>query len=80
MKAELLETATILQHFVSPIEYGDMTGLTDHEEAQVNRWLGAYPNATFEWGDESEFARCDITGLMGNCVEVKVYLFKTSNR
>jgi len=74
MNLELLETATVGQHFASPIEYGDMTGLTDHEEAQVNRWLSAYPNATFKWGEESEFARCEITGLMSNCVEVEIYV------
>lgn len=51
MKIELLDTATILQHFAVPIEYGDVTCLTDHEEAQLSRWLSAYPYATFMWGD-----------------------------
>jgi len=73
MKIELLDTTTILQHFAVPIEYGDVTCLSDEEETKLKHWLVAYPHATFEWGEESEFARCEITGLMGNCVEVKIY-------
>jgi hypothetical protein len=69
----LIEEAVIGQHFICPVEYGDVTGLTDHEEAQLNQWLGSYPGATFMWGEEDEFARCEVTGMMGKCVEVKIY-------
>ena len=73
MKLELIEEATIGQHFCCPVEYGDVTGLTDHEEAQLNQWLAHYPGATFVFGDEDGFARCEITGMMGACVEVLIY-------
>lgn len=73
MTLKLIEKATISQHYVCPVEYGDVTGLTDHEEAQLNQWLAHYPGATFVWGEETEFARCEITGMMGKCVEVLIY-------
>lgn len=76
MNLELIEETTIGQHFVCPVEYGDMTGLSDHEEAQINQWLAHYPSAVFDWGQEPEFARCDVTGMMSRCIEVKVYMRK----
>lgn len=76
MNLELIEETTIGQHFVCPIEYGDMTGLTDHEEAQLRQWLAHYPSATFVYKAETEFARCDVTGMMSSCVEVMIYMEK----
>jgi len=43
----LIEEATIGQHFICPVEYGDVTGLTDHEEAQLNQWLANTPNCRY---------------------------------
>lgn len=70
---QLIEEATILDCFVCAIEYNDPSGLSDEEESQLNDWLGNYPCCLFEYGDSGEFARCEITGLMGNCVNVKIY-------
>ena len=70
---QLIEEATILECFVCAIEYNDMTGLDDEEESQLDEWLADYPGCIFEYEESEEFARCEITGLMGNCVEVKIY-------
>ena len=70
---QLIETCVINQVFVCPIEYGDMSGLDDKEEGQLNDWLENYPYCMFEYGESVEFARCEITGSIGNCVNVKIY-------
>lgn len=69
----LIETCTIAQHFICAIEYGDMSGLDDDEESSVCAWLENYPSCTFEYGEYAEFAKCEITGLMSDCVVVKIY-------
>lgn len=70
---QLIETCIINQVFVCPIEYNDMTGLEDKEESQLNDWLENYPNCIFEYGESSDFAKCEITGLMSDCIAVKIY-------
>jgi len=75
-----IDTLTIAEFWECPIEYGDYTGLTDEEAAQLDAWLEQYPQAVFDWGDERLFARDVITGLRGDCVEVKVSRRLTSNK
>jgi hypothetical protein len=70
---QLIEEATILECFVCAIEYNDMTGLDDEEENRLNDWLENYPGCIFEYGERDEFAKCKITGLMADCVTVKIY-------
>ena len=70
---QLIEEATILECFVGAIEYDDATGLDDEEENLLNDWLENYTDCIFEYGESSDFDECDITGLMGNCVNVKIY-------
>ena len=70
---KLIEEVTILDYFVCAIEYNDMTGLDDEEEILINAWVENYPSCMFEYGESIEFAKCDITGLMGNCIDVKIY-------
>jgi hypothetical protein len=70
---QLIEEVTISEWFICAIEYNDMTGLDDEEESQLNEWLDNYPCCMFDYGDSSEFAKCEITGLMSDCVTVKIY-------
>ena len=70
---QLIEEATILECFVCAIEYNDATGLDDEEENLLNDWLENYPRCMFEYGEYLEFAKCGITGLMSDCVTVKIY-------
>jgi len=70
---QLIEEVTIAEYFVCAIEYGDYSGLDDKEESQLNEWLENYRYCIFEYGNREEFERCEITGLMGSCVNVKIY-------
>jgi hypothetical protein len=69
-----VDTLTVAEFWVCPIEYGDYTGLTEDEAAQIDAWLKQYPQATFEWQDEPLFAEDAITGLMSTCLEVKIWI------
>lgn len=73
---QLIEEATIAECFVCAIEYCDYSGLSDEEESQLNDWLENYPCCMFEYGESSEFARCEITGLMAACINVKIYKYQ----
>ena len=60
--------------YVCAIEYGDYSGLSDDDERLVTQWLDKLPaGVSFDWGEESEFCRDDISGLMADCIEVKIY-------
>lgn len=72
-KMKPIDTMYIAECFFCNIEYDDYTGLTEWEIEQLEAWLKGYPNCYFEYGDSSEFERCNITGLMGNCIEVHIY-------
>jgi len=70
---QMIETCLIAEHFICAIKYGDMSGLNDEEDGLVCDWLDNYPCCMFEYGDSSEFAKCEITGLMSDCVTVNIY-------
>lgn len=70
---QLIEEVTVAEYFICAIEYGDMSGLDDKEESQINDWLADYPSCMFEYGESVEFAKCKITGSIGYCVNVKIY-------
>ena len=70
---QLIEEATIAECFICAIEYGDFSELNDEEESQLDDWLDNYPYCIFECGDSEEFERCEITGLMTTCINVKIY-------
>lgn len=76
---QLIETCLIAEYFICAIEYNDYSGLNDEEESQLNDWLENYPGCMFEYGGSVEFAKCEITGLMGKCVNVKVYKVETNH-
>lgn len=81
----LLETY-ISTVFPCALEYGDVTGLTKAEERQLDDWYSGLvaeaedrygvdnPAILFEYGEQSEFETCDITGLKGNCVAVTAFI------
>jgi len=67
-------TYTIADHFLPAIVNGDITGLEDNEEALLNGFLDSIyrENSHFATSsEESNFARCEVTGLHSNCVELE---------
>lgn len=65
----------IAAHWVGMLEYGDSSALTDVEYEQFNGWLNRTipPRSSFQYGEDSEFCRDDVSGLLAECVQVDVY-------
>ena len=85
MKTITLHETWIGTHFPVALMYADVTGLQDGEERQLEDWYSglvneaedrytANPIIHFEYGEQSEFETCDITGLKGNCVAVTAFI------
>ena len=85
MKTIILHEAYIGTQFPCALEYDDLTGLIDNEERELDNWVldlvneaedryTANPIIHFEYGEQSEFETCDITGLKGNCVAVTAFI------
>ena len=74
-------TYDIEQHWVCAIENGDYTALEDDEVLLLNEFLDGLPkNALgWHWGDEARFACDEISGLMGQCLEGKLYVQGADN-
>ena len=65
---------TIGSHFVVALEYGDETGLSDQESQELAEFIESLPKGHngsnhWSWGDSDEFARCEISGMMGHCTQ-----------
>ena len=84
MKTIILHETYIGTQFPCALEYDDLTGLDDGEERQLDTWLSnlyneaedrytSKPCLHFEYGEQSEFETCDITGFKGNCVAVTAF-------
>lgn len=75
---EYTETFTIPEWSVAYLEYGDSSGLTSDEIAQIERFearLGAYGEHSFEWGNDIGFCtENDIGGLACNCIELHLFV------
>ena len=86
MKTIILHETYIGTQFPCALEYGDNSGLIDDEERQLDDWYSGLVNIAedrygvsnpcihFEYGEQSEFEVCDITGLRGNCVAVTAFI------
>lgn len=85
MKTIILHETWIGTQFPCALEYGDNTGLTKAEERELDDWYSGLvaeaedrytknPAILFEYGEQSEFETCDITGLKGNCVAVTAFI------
>lgn len=73
IRFEEYDTVNICTAFVTAFEYGDYTGVSDEEEHQIDEYLSNLPSPHyFEYGSESFCGRCKVTGLMADCVEVKI--------
>lgn len=70
---------TVCDHMLPALIDGDYSGLEDDEERSLRRFEKSLirqhgGSLNYVVGDaEPEFAHCDVTGLMGNVVTVKVY-------
>ena len=72
-------TFTIASHYASAIVNNDYSGLADQDEADLNAFLLAIDlledslyGLQIE-GEESFFALDEVSGLMADCVEFRLY-------
>lgn len=84
MKIKSQYTMTIGTHFLSPIYNADLSGLegSDLEDAEklindIGTGCVSIVNDDPETGYEAFFARCEVTGLMSDCVEIEVTHFSS---
>ena len=74
---KLFDTVQIAQHFAAPLWNDDTTGLSDDDYELLTAYFIDLPyDLTFEaTGDtiNTEFARCAITGLMADTIEINIY-------
>lgn len=69
----------ISEHFASAMINGDYSGLTDAEERELNDWLKSVAEPGAHWhcaNSDSEFAQCEITGLLSLCFTTTQYIPK----
>jgi len=67
---------TIGEHFAPALINDDYTSLNDDEHALLDAWLDGNAMRASHWtteGESSDFARCEITGLMSDCATVRQY-------
>jgi hypothetical protein len=69
-------TFHISDSFASAIVNDDYTGLEDHEEIELNDFLdnltrqyGSQDLNLIDFEDEGNFALCEVSNLMGNCLQ-----------
>jgi hypothetical protein len=78
-----MHNTKIMSRFPCAIDYDDLSALDGAESRALEDWLnanqaeaedryGEHAQVLYEYGDESEFAECDILGVRGHCVEVNV--------
>ena len=74
----------INRHLAAAIIYDDYSVLNDEDEQDINEWAEVYNidyttvaySYDHEFLDDEEpyrFAKCDITGLYGDCIDVIAY-------
>ena len=70
------DKVTICSVFVCAIEYGDYSALSDKDVEQLEIFLESMPEGhkTFSYSENTEFAKCEVTGLMADCIETTIYM------
>ena len=72
----------ILQSFVVALAYGDTSSLNEEEEQQLDDWCTSYSeqhtngSLTFDYGQDTDFGKCEICSLSGDVIECKITVFQ----
>lgn len=80
MKLEHWDTIMVLSHFAPGYVNGDMSGYEDSDIPHVDSMSRKYPfnEYVLEWkfDDGTEFTKCHISKMYGDCVAVDVFRYK----
>ena len=66
----------IAKHYLSAIVNGDYSGLDASDADLLNTFLDDTPQGCWEFPEEEQygnFKRCDVCGLMADCVNATLY-------
>lgn len=72
------DTFAIAEHWVCAIDNGDITGLSDEEEKNLQQFLDSLPSGCWSWSDSAEFSRDAVSGLMANCLEARLWVSQSA--
>jgi hypothetical protein len=69
------DTFTIASHFVSALENGDYTGLSDDDENELEAFLDTLPRGhmIWQWGESEEYSIDAVSGLYASCISATLY-------
>jgi hypothetical protein len=70
----------IASHYVTAIEYGDYSGLSDDDCRRLDAFMRDLPEGSKTWSysEESNFTKDEVSGLMADCIESKLHIDKHS--
>ena len=73
----------VCKHFITALAYGDISGLDDNDikrfkafEADITPSKDNTMTIEYPENFDTDFDRCDITGSMGDTIEIKVHYFE----
>ena len=69
-----VEEYRISSHYLSSLINGDDTGLEDGEDVEFDEWVRIMQDGRVGHWDcdpDSDLARCDVTGLLSDCTNVR---------
>ena len=73
----LKETCTISSYYLPAIINGDYEGLLQTEDDLIDTWLDNFEYGMITIivieGSEQEYKKCEITGFMGNTIDVEIW-------
>lgn len=76
------ELYTIGAHFLSALVNNDYSGLTNEESIILDNWFKSKNIEGSNWDflpfEEVDYFKCEITGLMGDTVEIHRHFFDES--
>ena len=69
-------TYDIAEHWLPAIENGDYSALDDDEILILEEFLDHLPRNEmgWEWSEDSRFVYDDVSGLLADCLEGKLYI------
>ena len=66
-------------HLVYPLINGDVSGIDTEDEHHLEEFVAQYPDCVFTPDENEEgiikesLSRCEVTGMMNQCVTIKVF-------
>ena len=68
-------TINVASCFNVALEYYDISGLSDDDITALDNYIFNHvrPNTCYEFSLDTDFCQCAITGLMTDCLEVKLF-------